>query len=354
MSKLRKYLDAGTQEAGYNISWGSVFAGVVTFIALLLTLSTIGTAIGFGTVDFTSDNPFSGVGVGVTVWSIIMLLLSFAGAGFVSGVASRRIGVLHGFLTWATSLVVIVIGASYIASGVFSVAGNAIGFTAKQVGNVAKISGDAVGSVVGSVDLNGTFEQVGQLVDDVDTQQLSEDAQQLLRDTEIAELQPEYIEGEFQAATQDIVAAGQQVLSNPAQAEQIVNDLVAQLQARAEKFSSVLNDEEAIVNALENNTDMTRAEAEQATQEAIAEVRRATDKAEQALEDAQMKVEQVQADLEQTVDETVTTVQQTADDATNTVAVTSVWTFVGLVLSAVVAVFSGIAGTAISNGKKVF
>ena len=348
MSKFRQYLNAGTQEAGYNISWGSIFAGVVTFIALLFTLSTIGTAIGFGTLDFTSSNPFSGVGIGVTIWTIIMFLLAFAGAGFISGLAARRIGVLHGFLTWATSLIVVMLGASYIASGIFSFAGSAIGFTAKQAGNVAQAGGDAASAVVQNIDLGINFDQIGQALDGVDTQAINQETQQLLRDTEIEELQPEYLEGQFEEARQEVVAAGEQILSNPTEAEAILSGLVDSLQARAENFSSVLEDEEAIVNALENNTQMTHQEAQQA----IAQAQEIAQQAEQTLNNAQTQIENAQADIQQRVDEAIQTAQQTADDASNAVAKTSIWTFIGLVLSAVVAVFSGLAGTALLNGKK--
>lgn len=352
MSKFRQYLNAGTQEAGYNISWGSIFAGVVTFIALLFTLSTIGTAIGFGTLDFTSSNPFSGVGIGVTIWTIITFLLAFAGAGFISGLAARRIGVLHGFLTWATSLIVVMLGASYIASGVFSFAGSAIGFTARQAGNVAQAGGNAASAVVQNIDLGINFDQIGQALDGVDTQAINQETQQLLRDTEIEELQPEYIEGQFEGARQEVVAAGEQILSNPTEAEAILSGLVDSLQARAENFSSVLEDEEAIVNALENNTQMTHQEAQQATQQAIAQAQEIAQQAEQTLNNAQTQIENAQADIQQRVDEAIQTAQQTADDASNAVAKTSIWTFIGLVLSAVVAVFSGLAGTALLNGKK--
>lgn len=33
-NRFRTYLGANDAEAGYNLSWGAVFAGLVTFIAL--------------------------------------------------------------------------------------------------------------------------------------------------------------------------------------------------------------------------------------------------------------------------------------------------------------------------------
>lgn len=87
-------------KAGFNISWSAVLAGVVTFIALLLTLSLVGSAIGFGIVEPTSSNPLDGVGTGVLIWTIVSFVLSLGAAGFVAGFTSRRVGLVHGFLTW--------------------------------------------------------------------------------------------------------------------------------------------------------------------------------------------------------------------------------------------------------------
>lgn len=105
MHRFNRYLGAGDKEAGYNLSWGAVFAGVVTFIALIITLGFIGNAIGFGTVSPKASDPMSGVGTGLLIWTVIQLILSFLGAGFVAGVTARRVGVVHGFLTWAVSTI---------------------------------------------------------------------------------------------------------------------------------------------------------------------------------------------------------------------------------------------------------
>lgn len=80
---------------------------MVTFFATLALLSLIGSAIGFGVVEPTSNDPLAGVGTGVLIWTVITMILAFLAGGFVAGVASRRVGVLHGFLTWATSALVL-------------------------------------------------------------------------------------------------------------------------------------------------------------------------------------------------------------------------------------------------------
>src|SRR5699024_6149097 len=92
--------------AGRNISWGSILAGVATFLACMILFSLIGTAIGFGVPDVTSNQPFEGLKTSMIVWAILSMIISLLAAGFVSGVTAARVGLIHGFLTWATSLVV--------------------------------------------------------------------------------------------------------------------------------------------------------------------------------------------------------------------------------------------------------
>ena len=100
---------------------------MVTFIALFFTLSLIGYAIGFGVADPTSNNPLDGVGTGLIIWTIITLALSFLGAGFISGVTARRVGLVHGFLTWGSSVIVMILLFSYLTVGAFSAVGSMLG-----------------------------------------------------------------------------------------------------------------------------------------------------------------------------------------------------------------------------------
>ena len=72
--RLKSYLT--DSEAGFNISWGAIIAGVITFLSIFMTLGLIGSAIGFGTLKPTSSNPLDGVGTGLIIWIIITIALS--------------------------------------------------------------------------------------------------------------------------------------------------------------------------------------------------------------------------------------------------------------------------------------
>src|SRR5215203_2318251 len=73
----------GTEHAGRpaNVSWGSIFAGVVTFLAVTVLLSLVTAGIGLG-----------GSGVGAGIWSVIALAIALAAAGFVAGALAVRSG----------------------------------------------------------------------------------------------------------------------------------------------------------------------------------------------------------------------------------------------------------------------
>lgn len=131
-----------------NISWGAVFAGVVTFMALTVLLSLITAALGLGVTDLTSDNPGQGVGVATGISSIITLALALAGGGYVAGLLAGRAGLIHGFLTWATSLLVIVVLAATLIGNILGTAGSVVsGATSAISGAVAQNPSTAASAV---------------------------------------------------------------------------------------------------------------------------------------------------------------------------------------------------------------
>ncbi|KNC20465.1 hypothetical protein AC792_00470 [Arthrobacter sp. RIT-PI-e] len=116
-----------------NISWGAVIAGVVTFLALTILLSLITATLGLGLADLDSGNPGEGVGIATGISSIITLALALAAGGYVAGALSARSGLIHGFLTWATSLLAIVVLAGLLVGNVLGAAGSILGSTASTV-----------------------------------------------------------------------------------------------------------------------------------------------------------------------------------------------------------------------------
>lgn len=120
-----------------NISWGAVIAGVVTFLALTILLSLITAALGLGMADLTSANPGEGVGIATGISSIITLVLALAAGGYVAGLLAGRAGLIHGFLTWATSLLAAVVLAGMLVGNILGSAGNILGSATSTVSEAA-------------------------------------------------------------------------------------------------------------------------------------------------------------------------------------------------------------------------
>lgn len=108
-----------TESRGSAVSWSAIAAGTVAAIALTLTLLTIGSAFGLGSVS-----PWPGVGakpttftIGAGIWLIVTQWLSAALGGYMAGRLRVRWHGLHtdevlfrdtahGLLTWATATVI--------------------------------------------------------------------------------------------------------------------------------------------------------------------------------------------------------------------------------------------------------
>lgn len=330
--------------AGYNLSWGSIFAGLVTFIALLIAFTLVGSALGFGQFNPAEPNPFAGVATGQAIWWVIAWALSFLGAGFVSGMASRRMGMIHGFLTWALSLIGVVVLTIWMASSLVTTVGNVAGTALEGAGNVVASVADTAGSAV-----SASVDAIASSIDtqSADVQELQDTVQSVLEDTEIEELQPEYLTSQLQGAIDDVTTAGAQLVLNPNQSDQIINDLTTSLEDRINSITENL-DEEAVVNAVENNTDLTEAEAEEAVQNIVEGYNQAADQARAQLQSAADSLESLAQDAvataESVVDDVSTAVTEGAQEATDAISSGSIWAFVAVLVGAVLSCVGGSLG----------
>lgn len=309
------------KEAGFNLSWGSVFAGIVTFIALVVTFSLINAALGFGQFEPTSPNPFEGVGTGQAIWTIVALILSFLGAGFVAGATARRFGFMHGFLTWAGSLIAAVILSVWIASAALSAAGNV-------VGSAANLAGDAV---------SGIGSGVSQLTDNIniDTGNIDEfnaNVEEILQDTDIEELQPEYLSGQVDQVMADVRKAAQDLVVNPENSDQIIQDLTDSLTNRVDNISENI-DRDAVAQSVEENTDLTGQEAEEATQNIIDGYQQAAQSTREGIQNAQTQIQETQEQI-----------RVQAEEASDAASRSSIWAFVGVFLGAIISTIGGSLG----------
>lgn len=147
---VHEHVDVAVPLEGFRISWGGIWAGVLTVMGTLLFLSTLGLAIGVSAVDPGATQP-STVGMAAAVWSGVSLLIAL----FVGGMAATRLGLIfdkaagafEGALVWVLSFLLILwlagSGVRLVASGIsglFSGVAQTVGTTISGMDDLS--SGD--------------------------------------------------------------------------------------------------------------------------------------------------------------------------------------------------------------------
>ncbi len=333
--------------AGFNLSWGAVLAGAVTFVAMFIVLNFITAALGFGLLAPTDRNPFEDVGVTTGIVTLVVLAVSFFVAGLVSGVAARRAGFLHGFLTWAMSVLLLLFVTVSLLSGLLNMVANITGqvvtTTVDVVGSGVSTTTDVVTTVV-----EDAVGLAGDNLSEIDTEELQTNVEEILGDTDVPELQPEYLQGLADDSLNDITEAGKEILTNPENADQIIDDLVTNLQERAETVGDAA-DRDAIANAVAENTDLTDQEAEEAVDNIYNGLQTATIEFSEQIDRTVETIEETRVEVERTVSETVEEGREVAEDVSDTVSTGSLIIFGGLLAGLVISAIAGTIGSATSK-----
>lgn len=205
-----------------KVRWGALFAGFFVGIGALFLLLSLGAAIGLTSVDPRDLGSWRVMGIGVGIWggicAIIAAFCSAWVAARLSTAADRTGGMLHGVtlwgLTWAVGLWV---GAMAI--------GGAVGGAGRAAGAAAGATGDAAsGSGLSAAVTNTAVDQANAW--------LKENGK------------PEVPRPQMEAAVKDI--AGN-----------------AMAQIRAGRSPGEALDHESVVGSIAQNTNLSRADADQ-------------------------------------------------------------------------------------------
>ncbi|CAN5265327.1 hypothetical protein BH24CHL7_BH24CHL7_13880 [soil metagenome] len=128
-------MDVQTAAAGAvardPLSWGPIWAGVLTAFGLFLIMSLIALAAGLQAVDLGgagaggADVPVNAIAAIITG---LFLVVAFFAGGFVSswsaGLQDEGRGILHGFLVWALFILLLLVFASFGLGSAFGAAGS--------------------------------------------------------------------------------------------------------------------------------------------------------------------------------------------------------------------------------------
>lgn len=332
----------GKLEAGRNLSWGSIIAGAVSGAAVFTVLSLLTAALGFGIFSANSANPFEGIGFFTGLWTAITLIVSFCAGGFVAGYAARSTGLLHGAITWAVTVLLLFTLVFNAVATTLGVAGNAVGAVAGGAANVAGSALSGAGNAAGSA-ISAGIDKAGEELGKVDTEELQGNLEKYLADTDVAELQPDYIESQLNESKDEIAATVKQIALNPDNAGAEVDKLTKSLTKKAEEIANAA-DEDAIANAVAENSDLSEQEAKEIGKNIYDELDKASVEASKSINQASDKINELAKEAKITADETAEKAKDTADKASNAVSIGSVLTFLGLIAALAISAIAGRKG----------
>ncbi len=329
----------------FRVSWGSIFGGVVTALAVSFLLSLLGSGLGLSAVDISTADAPDGIGTGILVYTGLSVLVSLALGGYVAGRLSIHEGCIHGFLAWAVSILLAVILASMLVNSAFNAASSIAGSVASATGSIASGAGSLIGKgASGAADMaKNAFGDVN-----VDTQSAAQNAdqqvQQVLRKSGIPELQPEYLGQQLEAVKSDVTEAGKKLVQNPDDIDAISKELVDKIKARGENIGKEINKDD-LTQAFKNNTDMTDEEASQAADNVIRARQETVKTVQEGINNIDKQIEEAKVKLEQAKKEAL----EQAERAKKAVAQASIWSFVSLLIAAILSAFMGRLGAARSR-----
>lgn len=274
--------------AGRRISWGAVIAGVIIVLIVQLLLSLLGVGIGASSIDPTQNEgtpEASTFGIGAGLWWVICSLVAvFAGAwvaGRLAGMPDRTDGALHGLVAWGLSMLLVLYLLTTTVSSLIGGAFGIVGSAMQAAGQGAVAAGGAAAGASQMPGVLGPFQR--------DLQQFVDRARQQAQATG-QQLEQVASDESVRAVVEKAVTAGPQSLSEA--------------------------DRQAAIDALSRHTGMSRPEAEQRL-----------------------------AEWQRTYQETKEQALQAAEATADTVAQASLWSFIALVLGAIVAAIGGMLGS---------
>ncbi len=302
-----------------KISWGAVLAGVIVSLVTMLVLNLLGIGIGLASINpVTEASPFSGVGTGAIIWYILSNLIAIFAGGYtaarLSGIPIPVISTFHGILSWCLytliSFWLLTTAVGSIVSGV----GSAISQTLSSAGSV----------ITGGQSSSGqSQQQSGQSSgSSLSLDQITSEVKQILRQTDDPALQPDALANRAENVAQD---ARQSLRSGSTMSDQEISGMLQQLLYKGGNLVDKI-DQKDVASVIASRTGMSQEEANNAAETVV-----------RNFNEAKQEAQQLAAQAEQQATEAAAKAADVASSA-------AIWSFVALVLGAIVAAAGGRAG----------
>ena len=238
-----------------RVSWGSVLGGVMTVLAISVLLSILNSSIGLFMLNPLSEHPASGIGTAVGIGSAVILVAGMTAGGFVAGKLAGMDGIIHGFLVWATTLIVAVILGIFLAVGTAKMTANALGAVSSVTGSVLSGAGDAVGSGVSALS-----EEAKELFGKIDFNTVLKEGD-MPQNIRTALAKSDYLKKQLEEVKEDLSKSIKTIVASPQEADETVNDFLKRLKQRTEKLNQNI-DRNDLAKAIANNTNLSKPEAD--------------------------------------------------------------------------------------------
>lgn len=324
-----------------RVSWGSIFAGVVTVLAISVLISMLITSIGLYQFNPTDSDPTSGIGATVGIGTAISMIVSFLIGGFVAGKLSGTDGLIHGLVVWGVTSIVAILMVLFMAVG-------AVKMTANVLGSVTSVAGSVLANA-GSIAGNGTSKLAGQakeLFGDIDFKgaikgdSIRQDVRRALRRSGVKELNPNYINGQLRAVKGDLKKTVKKIAANPNDADKLLDGFIDRLQSRTDQFTKNINRND-VSKAIANNTNLSKAEADKAVDQYMNMIQNAASQAKEVVNDLEQDVQKAKQEWQELKQKAL----EEAEKAANAAATSALISFFAMLIAAALCCWAGYYGT---------
>ena len=313
-----------------RVSWGSIFAGTVVALALMVFFTTLGLAIGAAVVDpLYESNPLSGLGVGSGIYLIVTQLISLAVGGFaaarLAGVPRTVSSLLHGAAVWSVATVLLTWAAVTGGGAIFGAASTAFSSAVRGAANVAQavtpedVSFPDLSDVASRISLDDLPPEIRRTLEEsgITLDQLRREAREAFRDV--------VSQQEQQRALNVLQGTLADALSSPGDIGSDVDDAFESLFTGPEAVFSQ-DDREEVLTGLQDRLGLTPEQTEQIVQS------------------IETRIEAAVEDLRQTLGQMQQQALEIAQRASSILATTATWLPIASLLGLAAAMAGAFAG----------
>ncbi|MBI0082197.1 CAP-Gly protein [Commensalibacter sp. M0402] len=323
-----------------RICWGSIIAGIFTVMAVFFLLFILGSSLGVSMLSPKSDDIINGAGTTVLIWTVVSIILSLACGAFVTGRLAGVNGLIHGFLVWATSLILSIIIGCMILSSILTMIGGTIGTVTSSTGSLLSGIGSASqNGISGIFDLSKNTLKNFDFKSNANNQQLNQNVIEALKKSDIPALHPDYLSSQFKEVKKEAKNTIKEISINPNNSDKILSDLISHLKTRTENIYQSI-DRNDVEKAIANNTNLTPKEAERSVDNIIAMHNQAVQEANNKLNDLQNNLQEAKEQLNTWKEQA----KEKADMTVKAIARLSFWSFIALLVGALVSTACGLLG----------